>query len=126
MAYFAAQYIRTIITYQTGELVSKLARLLFQPAFERAFPDRQHAPAGADQHVFAAQVTLAVGINFGLPEFASGLRECKEMAVVPVPEAAMNKNGCTVLRKDNIGRAGEVFDVQTEAKSERKKQFAYQ
>ena len=126
MAYFGAQYIRAIITDHTGELISKLARILFQPAFERAFPDRQHAPAGAYQHGFAAQVALAVGVNFGLPEVAPGLRKSEEMAVVPVPEAAMNKNSCTVLWENNIRRAGEVFDVQTETESESKKQLAYQ
>ncbi|GGE90668.1 hypothetical protein GCM10008020_39540 [Massilia psychrophila] len=126
MTYFGAEDIGVIMTNQTGELVSKLVRLLLQPAFKRAFPHRQHVPAGAYQHVFAAQVTLTVGVNFGLPEIAPGLRECEKMTVVPVPEAAMNKNSCTVLRENNIGRAGKTFDVQTEAESERKKQFAYQ
>jgi hypothetical protein len=61
-----------------------------------------------------------------LPEVAPGLRESEEMAVVPVPEAAMNKNSCTVLRENNIRRPGEGFDVQTETESERKKKLAYQ
>lgn len=125
MAYFGAEDIRMMITNQAGELVSKRVRLLFQPTFKRALPHRQHAPAGAYQHVFAAQVTLTIGVNFGLPEIAPGLRECKKVTVVPVPEAAMNKNSCTVLREDNIGRAGKIFDVQTEAESERENQLAY-
>jgi hypothetical protein len=37
--------------------------------------------------------------------------------VVSVPEAAMNKNGSSITSKNDIGAAGQVFLMQSEAES---------
>lgn len=62
-------------------------------------------PAHVRQARFGLEVPSAVGVNLGLPERRPGLGKPEQMAVMLMPEAAMDKHYCPVLRQNKVRAA---------------------
>lgn len=61
-------------------------------------------------------VPNGVAVDFNLPECIACLGPFEEVAVVAVPEAAMNKEHGIPLREDHVGFAGKwCMDTETKA-----------
>jgi hypothetical protein len=81
-----------------------------------AFPDYQNAPAQSLEGLFCLAVPSHISAKLGVPECQVGFRTVCEVATrMPVPKATMNQEHCSVLWKDNIGLAGQILTVQSEA-----------
>lgn len=86
---------------------------------ERAFPDHEYPPTRLLQQSDLPPVALDVGFEFFDPFVAVGRWSISQPArVVPVPEAPVDEQGGSILRKDKIGAAGQIPTVQPETHSE--------
>ena len=85
-----------------------------------AFPDFEDLPAGGAELAAVAFVAFDVGAALFGPE---GFVGCggwfAVFAAVHVPEAAVDEEDGSGAGKDEVGLAGEVFDVESVAEAER-------
>lgn len=86
-------------------------------ALERAFPNHEHAPAGGGERRQHVRIVYAVAGDFLFPEVAAGRRPAKEMAVVAVPKAAVNKNYRAVARKNDVWFTRQTARMETVAEA---------
>lgn len=90
-----------------------------------ALPDGKGGVAEGAEGGEVAGVSLFVGGEFGLPEFAArGGQGGVLAALVLVPETAVDEDGDFVFRQYDVGRAGKVFSMQTEAVALRVQELA--
>jgi hypothetical protein len=62
------------------------------------FPNRQNGPASLSECSFVPPVTGHIVVEFLRPEFDASFGSCRlRAALVPMPEAAVNKNYSSVL-----------------------------
>jgi hypothetical protein len=81
-----------------------------------AFPDDELFPTRAVKSDAHLGVPLYVAGELPGPEVEIALWGVGQMATgVSVPVAAMNINGCSILRKNDVGFAGNVLTIQTKA-----------
>ncbi len=91
-----------------------------------AFPNDKNPPALRAQCLHGGGVAIGVAGNFCAPIGGVGFRRPRAaLAVMTVPEAAMNKDHSFVARQNDVGLAGEVGAMQPEAKSRRVKGAAH-
>jgi hypothetical protein len=83
-----------------------------------AFVEGQDAVSGVQEGFAGASVAEAVAIELGEPEGAAGGGDAAAGAVVHVPEAAGDEDDFFEAREDEVGGAGEGFDVEAEAEAE--------
>src|SRR5579863_10473087 len=83
-----------------------------------AFPEYEDAPAQFAQGGLMGAVADDVAGALGGPEVdAGGGRDRSIFATVTVPKAAMDEDRRPEFRQDNVGAAGQVFAMETEAES---------
>jgi hypothetical protein len=63
-------------------------------------------------------VPLPVALNLFLPKCSVAARPFKQMTVMPVPEAPIDKNNGAVARKHYVWTAGQMFRVKPIAEPE--------
>lgn len=99
---------RTILDVRRkpGHASSDLGSLRF------ALPDVEHAPTSFQKFCGLAHIAFAVPVDFRLPKLRIGRRCPTGAAVVPMPEAAMDKDRRSVLRKHEIGPPGEILGMK--------------
>lgn len=96
-----------------------------EDGFYLAFPDGEDGVAEGAEGGGVARVALFVCGEFGLPEVAAcGGQGGVAAALVLVPETAVDEDGDFVFRQYDVGRAGEVFSMQTEAVALRVQELA--
>lgn len=83
-----------------------------------AFPDGEELPAEAAEGSAGAFVAGGVALDFGEPVIAAGGWDAAGSAGVGVPEAAVDEDDFFESREDEVGRAGEVFGVESVAEAE--------
>ena len=82
-------------------------------------PNRQHTPPRVDQRSLFLLVPREVAIEFLLPERDTSFRHRSLAAIrMTVPEAAMDENRRSVLRQDDIGRAGQAAPLKPESEAQ--------
>jgi hypothetical protein len=65
-----------------------------------------------------SMISLDILIKLFLPELRIRARSCCiPTAWMPMPEAAMHKNGDLVFREDDVRRAWKIASVETKAES---------
>src|SRR3546814_6617987 len=77
--------------------------------FERTLPDRGHAPASIGQDSDGVLIICDVAADLLAPEVLPCRRPFEQMAVVPMPEAAIHKDDGPVTRKNQIGFSGQIL-----------------
>ncbi len=82
--------------------VQKFSRNKAEFAFQGTLPNHQASPALSGQIFQPVPVTIHISENFLFPELRSGLGPFKEMALMPVPETAMDEYGSIVLFQNEI------------------------
>lgn len=88
-------------------------------AAQRAFPHRRDPPAALPQGIPVSAVTVDVRCELLGPEGLVRRRGRAPVAArMPVPEAAVDEDGCTVPRKDEVRPPGQSPVVQTESVTE--------
>jgi hypothetical protein len=90
-----------------------------------AFPDGEDAPAEAAEGAVGTAVAVGVSLDFGGPPFAAGGGDAASAAGVAVPETAAHVNDLSMTGQDNVGGAGEGFDMQAVAEAEAMDQTAH-
>ena len=81
-----------------------------------AFPDCQDVPSGGAKLPGRSSVALLVGFELAQPEISPGCRSAATtLAVVPMPKAAVNKDGYSRVREDEIGGTGKILEVPSRA-----------
>ncbi len=86
---------------------------------ELALPVNEHAPAAIFELADVACIAIHGRQSFRLPEFGIRFRHNRTvLAVMGMPIAAMHQNHRLVLRKDEIGLAGQILPLQAEAQPE--------
>jgi hypothetical protein len=86
--------------------------------FELAFVEGEDVVAGLAEGGAGAAVAAAVAVELGEPEVAAGGGDSAAGAVVHVPEAAGDEDDFFDAWEDEVGGAGEGFDVEAEAEAE--------
>lgn len=86
-------------------------------SLQGALPDRADAPARFGQGLMLPPVALDVRPDLVAPEVLAALRPAEQVAVMPVPETAVNEDHRAPAGEDKIGLAGQVLAVQPEAES---------
>ena len=86
-------------------------------AFQGTFPNNRKAPPGLCQRRLRTRINLPVSRDLGPPEFSPGRGQFEEVAIMPVPEAAMRENHCAITWQDKIWRSRQRPVMQPEAKS---------
>jgi hypothetical protein len=71
-------------------------------------PDGDHSPTRNLKFMFRSSVARDVTLELVLPELRTGLRGVRQPAVVPVPEAAVDKEGDAPAAKDDVRLARKV------------------
>ncbi len=90
-----------------------------------AFPNDQYVPSEIPETPLHPSIPANVVIEFRLPVLRPGLRTRRSLATgMAMPKASMNKDDLAPRGEDEVGRAGEVASVQTEAIAERVGQAA--
>lgn len=84
-------------------------------SLESAFPDHGHAPAVCSQSRNLSCVPFRVARYLLSPELGPRCRPAKQVAIVSVPEAAVYKNGSTVLREYQVRPPGQCRASPVEA-----------
>lgn len=83
-----------------------------------AFPDYLHRPSKLAQCRGLADIALAIRFDLRLPELPIRARLHRTvLAVVAMPEAAVDIDRGSIARQDDIGSAGQVADMQAVSKS---------
>lgn len=94
--------------------------------FQLAFPKRNGVPSKIPQFNPSFQIPLLVAANFILPERCVCFGQDKVFAVLmSMPEATVDKNGCTVFFEDNVGRTGKFLYIETVSESFGEQEFAH-
>jgi hypothetical protein len=90
-----------------GQPVGRRGKALFAGQF--ALPSSKDSPTQAGKLCFNLSVPLNVPRELGAPELLIRLWEgCDFATGVPMPEAAMDEDHCTMLGKDEVGLSGEA------------------
>lgn len=80
-----------------------------------ALPDHRHPPPRRLQRGPVLRIAAGVALELGQPVVLPALGVGRELAAVPVPEAAMHEDHRAVLRKDQVRPAGQALAMQAEA-----------
>lgn len=99
------------------QIVDECVKHLPAAPLHRTFPHNSHPPVSRQQPVMREHVAAHVVRDFGKPECGSGFRCCGQVAVVSVPEAAIDENHRFVFWQNNVRAAGQRFHVQTESEA---------
>lgn len=83
----------------------------------RTFPYRQWLPSEFDYLKIFLSISFFIRRDFPLPEFLIRLWEFEVLAVMAVPETAIDENDGFEFGEDDIGAAGQVSTVETESKT---------
>ena len=95
-------------------------RSLLDRVLQGALPDDRHAPAESMEHLRMAPVASDISLEFLPPEIFIGPGSgCVAAAFMSVPEAAMDEQGDSILRKNEIWTARQMSTVQPETQSQR-------
>lgn len=85
---------------------------------ELALPNGKHTPTCCGQRNDRFLVTRSVVSKLLLPEGSVvRWRRCIPAPLVLVPEAAVNKNDCTIARKNDVGLARHCAYVEAKAEA---------
>ena len=97
-----------------SECLAQLVRERLGPT-SLALPKRQHAPTCVNQRSLLLLISRGVAIKFLPPELDTSFRH-RGLATtrMTVPEAAVDENRRSVLRQDDIGRAGQAAALKPE------------
>ena len=87
-----------------------------------ALPNHKNAPPCSLKVIALAQVPVLVCFQFRQPVIQAAFWGLADPTAVGMPEAAVDENYAVTAGKDNVGRAGQVLAVQTEAITQRVKQ----
>ena len=82
--------------------------------FYGTFPDDGDSPSKLPTKLHVPRIPGTVSLDLGPPEIPSCGGPFEKMTVMPMPEAPIDKNQGTVTGQDNIGRAGDIPDVEAE------------
>jgi hypothetical protein len=93
---------------------------------DSALPDGQNPPPGSGQHQPVSRVILRVPVDLRSPEKSIRPRPLKEVALVLVPQAAVNKDNCAKLWKHEIGRPRQVPSMKPVSETKREETLADQ
>lgn len=94
------------------------SRSVLNRVFQRALPNGGHTPAKRLKHLHVPPVAINIVLEFPLPELFVGIRSGGiAAALVSMPEAAVNEHHRLMLRKHKVGRAGQLSDMKSIAKS---------
>ena len=98
----------------------------FHSAFtaQRAFPDREHTPTRGIQRYQIVSILLPVLREFCPPEGRIRLRPLKKLAIVLVPEAAVDENNSTIFGQHEIRASWQGALVESVSKPQPKQAFA--
>jgi hypothetical protein len=91
------------------------------PPFERAFPDDCLPPSSIGERGVSAGINFPVPGYLCAPEVRARRWPFEQMAVVPMPEAAVRKNHCLMSRKYNVRLARQCGIVEPKTQSARVK-----
>lgn len=105
--------------YPTTKLANKVFNCRVRVASQLTFPDCFHVPAQFGQLGFDPSIPGPVGIHFGLPEFGARLGQAEQVAVMLVPEAAVDEDHSSVLRQNNIGASWQAGTAEPVTESQR-------
>src|SRR3546814_6672344 len=78
--------------YPAGQLLHSFGKITSGATFERTLPDRGHAPASIGQDSDGVLIICDVAADLLAPEVLPCRRPFEQMAVVPMPEAAILKD----------------------------------
>lgn len=93
---------------------------------ELTFPEGDGVPPEVSELDAAVEVAFAVPLDFGMPEVGVCFWQHKVFAVlVSVPEAAVDEDGGSVFFEDNVGRARELFHVESVPETLGKQELAH-
>jgi len=95
-------------------LADYLAVWFAQPSLKRAFPDVHHPPTLPDKRVAGGCVTPLISLDLPEPEIRAGRRPFKEVTLVPVPEASLDKQHRPVTVQQNVRLARQTFYMSRE------------
>src|SRR3546814_10900749 len=98
--------------YPAGQLLHSFGKITSGATFERTLPDRGHAPASIGQDSDGVLIICDVAADLLAPEVLPCRRPFEQMAVVPMPEAAIHKDDGPVTRKNQIGFSGQILYMQ--------------
>lgn len=83
-----------------------------------ALPHHNHMPASCLQQGLIAGVALAVAVDFVLPELGVGHWAASvALALVPVPETPVHKDGRAPLPQHDVWPPGQTLDIQPVAET---------
>ncbi len=85
-------------------------------SLELALPNHVHRPAGGLEEISHTAISRLVGFELRRPELRTGLR-LAVLAVVRVPEAAVDEDDGLDAAEYDVRRAGELTVVQTVAEA---------
>lgn len=88
-------------------------------ASKGALPYYDHSPALHRERPFDPFVSRTVARNLLSPEICSRRGNLCTVAIMTMPEAAMNEDGSSVLCQRNVRRAWKIFLVQCISESKR-------
>lgn len=93
-------------------------------SLDRAFPDGCDTPAKRMQCCQRQIIMMAILPDFFSPPFSAGSWPTEQMAIVPMPETAIDLNDRPILRQHNVRTSRQCPDMQPEPKSLSMQQFS--
>jgi hypothetical protein len=93
-------------------LLHSFGKITSGATFERTLPDRGHAPASIGQDSDGALIICDIAADLLAPEVLPCRRPFEQMAVVPMPEAAIHEYDGPVTGKNQIGFPGQILYMQ--------------
>jgi len=78
-----------------------------------AFPYYDGTPPALPKSPHVSSIPVNIAQQLSPPEGPAGFRPYRVCAIVAVPKAPVNKDGCTVLRQYDVRRPREVTPMQS-------------